>query len=94
MLLPHLFSGKGNWFQSKYLSNELTELAEAQSLLTELWDGIPHASRDGLPLVRRCLIVLAKEVVCLDFGFTGRDGGTCLQMSYSSPLHRVGFLQS
>lgn len=39
--LPHLFSGKGNWDQSKDLSKDLTELAEAQSLLTQLRDGIP-----------------------------------------------------
>lgn len=42
-----------------------------------------HASRSSLPLVWRCLIVLEEEVVCLDFGFAVRDGGTSLQMSLS-----------
>lgn len=49
---------------------------------------------DSLPLDYRCLTVLIKEVVCLDFGFTGRDDGNSLRVSYSSPLHRVCFLQS
>lgn len=34
LILPHLLSEKGNCFQSNDLSNELTELAEAQSLLS------------------------------------------------------------
>lgn len=38
---PTSIRGKGNWSQSNDLSSELTELAEAQSLLSQLGDGIP-----------------------------------------------------